>query len=269
MRRGFLTLLILLGGASAAWAQARPFPGPGTTDVKVSADDVVARIMTFDQNSDGRVAIAELSERMHPLMERGDRNGDGTLDQTEIRALADARSTPAQVIRQIAMGSGGYAFGDDAGLSSRMHIEGALEDLRLTSDKTERALPIIRSYVEQMEAAARADVLSQVEPLLTPEQLQAFSTALFTQQRRVVFRINGSDVRVYVRAETRAGDQGRRRLQDAHPPWTRTGAIGAAGAAQGRAQRRRARRLRRRARAAAGRGDVRRVHGLPPAARAG
>jgi len=71
MRRGLLALLVLLGSSPVAFAQFHVVTTPGTTRVtpRVGPDEVVARIMTFDQNSDGRVAIGELSERrtrLHP-----------------------------------------------------------------------------------------------------------------------------------------------------------------------------------------------------------
>jgi hypothetical protein len=187
MRRDLLALLVLLVSSSVAFAQGGQFFGqPGTTPAttKVSADEVLARIMTFDQNTDGRVSIGELSERMRPLVERGDKNGDQALDRSEIAALSRAPSP--QGGRGGFPGGGGYSFGDDSGLSSRQHIEGALEDLRLTSDKSERALPIVRAYADSIEGTATADLLRQMEPLLTPEQLTTFTTVLNSRRGRVV-----------------------------------------------------------------------------------
>ena len=189
MRRGLLALLALLGAASFASAQVqfltqRGLPPPPTT---VSPDDVVTRLMTFDQNNDGRIAVGELSERMRPLVARGDKNGDSALDRTEIRTMA-AAPAPAQVSaqRQRILGSGGYGFGDDIGLSSKNHIEGALEDLRLASDTKERALPIVRAYADTVEQAASAELISRMEPLLSLDQLATFTTALSRQQGRQI-----------------------------------------------------------------------------------
>jgi hypothetical protein len=190
MRRALLTLLALLGGASAAWAQVQVFPAQGNqTDVKVGVDEIVARLMTFDQNTDGRVALGELSERMRPLVARGDTNGDEALDPLEIHQLANAPVQPVRVFGS----SGGYSFGDDVGLSSRRHIEGALEDLRLTSDKTGRALPIVRSYIEHVENTARAHLLSKMETLLTLEQFVTFSRLLDGQQHQITLRTNAAE----------------------------------------------------------------------------
>lgn len=190
MRRDLLALLVLLVSSSVAFAQGGQFftqlgTTPATT--KISADDVLARIMTFDQNTDGKVSIGELSERMRPLVERGDKDGDQALDRSEIAALSRAPSTQGG---RGGFPAGGYSFGEDAGFSSRQHIEGALEDLRLTSDKTGRALPRILAYVEQVETAAKADLLSQMTPLLSPDQLWDFTQVLNTQSREVTVRAN-------------------------------------------------------------------------------
>jgi len=188
MRRGLLTLLALVGASSPAWAQNQFFSvAEAPASVKVSADEVVARIMTFDQNNDGRVGVAELSERMRPLVARGDKDGDEALDRNEVLALAVA---PVPQTIRIFGGSGGYSFGDEAGLSSRMHIEGALDDLRLTSVSKDRALPIVRSYVEHVENTARANLLSQMETLLSPEQLVVVTRALDQQPHQISLRIN-------------------------------------------------------------------------------
>ena len=190
MRRGLFALLALVGTSSFASAQGQFLP-----DTKVGPDDVVTRLMTFDHDNDGRVAITELSERMRPLVSRGDSNGDGALDRSEIRTLVVAPPAPAsrQTVRQF--GSGGYAFGDAVGLSSKAHIEGALEDLRLTADRKERALPIVTAYAETIGQTAKTDLLKQMESLLTPEQLTAFTAALNAQTTRVMMvRSNTGEV---------------------------------------------------------------------------
>ena len=192
----------------ARLAQAQFFwSGTAGTSVKVSADEVVARIMTFDQNNDGRVGVAELSERMRPLVARGDLDNDEALDRNEVRALA---VTPVTQTGRIFGGSGGYSFGDEAGLSSRLHIEGALEDLRLTSDRKDRALPIVRSYVEHIENTARANLLSQMETLLSPEQLVVVTRALDAQQHQISLRTNTGDGQRVVRLAMGLGNLTRR-----------------------------------------------------------
>jgi len=216
MRRCFLALLALLGASAIASAQAQFVPPPGLTlqvsaATKVSPDDVVTRLMTFDHNNDGRVAIGELSERMRPVVARGDTNGDGALDRNELQALAVAPLSVAPVQAGRVFGqAGGYSFGDDAGLSSRTHIEGALEDLRLASDKKERALPIVRAYVDTVEQAAKAELSNQMEPLLSAQQLAAFTNALNAgPSRQFTLRTNTGESQV-IRMNTGGADLSRR-----------------------------------------------------------
>lgn len=213
MRRGLLAVLILLGGSSFAWAQVQflaPFELATKADTKVTVtpDQVVTRLMTFDHNNDGQVAIGELSERMRPLVARGDKNGNGALDRFELQALAVAplSTVPPQSGR--GFGPGGYSFGDDAGLSSRTHIEGALEDLRLASDKKDRALPIVRAYVDTVEQAAKAALISQMERLLAPQQLATFTALLNADQgRQLTLRSNEGPRQVLINLR---GDLARR-----------------------------------------------------------
>jgi len=204
MRRGLLALLALFSASSIALAQAQLLPPPGTpgSDIKVSADEVITRLMTFDHNNDGRVAIGELSERMRPIVARGDKNGDEALDRSEIQALAVAPGTvaPAQAGRFVAR-QGGYSFGDDSSLSSRKHIEEALEDLRLAADTKDRALPVVRSYAETVEAAAKTELSSRMEPLLSPEQLAFINSMLNAEQRRqITLKSPGGDRQVFISA---------------------------------------------------------------------
>jgi hypothetical protein len=204
MRRGLLALLALFSASSIALAQAQLLPPPGTpaSDIKVSADEVITRLMTFDHNNDGRVAIGELSERMRPIVARGDKNGDEALDRSEIQALAVAPVTaaPAQAGRFVAR-QGGYSFGDDSSLSSRKHIEEALEDLRLAADTKDRALPVVRSYAETVEAAAKTELSSRMEPLLSPEQLAFINSMLNAEQRRqITLKSPGGDRQVFISA---------------------------------------------------------------------
>jgi Ca2+-binding EF-hand superfamily protein len=52
-----------------------------------SPDDMVATLMAFDKNKDGKLSKSELPERMQGLFDRGDLNHDGFLTPDEIRKL--------------------------------------------------------------------------------------------------------------------------------------------------------------------------------------
>jgi hypothetical protein len=180
MQRGLLALMALLTLSAPAWAQfqvVRPeplmlFAPPPTVPARVSADDVVDRMMTFDHNNDGKVDKGELAERLHSLVPRGDINSDGALDRFEFHALATAPSREA-VARQF-LGSSSYGFADQTSFSSRNHIDDSLDDLRLAGPTRERAAAVVKTWVDTLEAAASADLLTQMYPLLTPGQFLDF-----------------------------------------------------------------------------------------------
>ena len=65
--------------------------GPGGGQGAGNADEVVARMLQFDKNADGKLAKDELPERMVAMMERGDANKDGFLTRDELVALAQAQ----------------------------------------------------------------------------------------------------------------------------------------------------------------------------------
>jgi hypothetical protein len=190
MRRISTSLLALICFTTIASAQnpvvVTQAPGGASALVVslASAEHVVARMMSFDSDFDGKLAASELPERMHGLVARGDVSGDGTLDDAEIRKLANA---PPQDAR--AFFSGGYTFGDQVGLSSRAHVEGALEDLRLTGEAKDQALDAARWFMDELEAPASANLLKEMESLLTPEQLADFKGALDSESRGRAVRV--------------------------------------------------------------------------------
>ena len=55
---------------------------------------MVARLMAYDKNGDQQLTLEELPGRMRRMMERGDKNSDGSLDEAEIRGLTAAGGRP-------------------------------------------------------------------------------------------------------------------------------------------------------------------------------
>jgi hypothetical protein len=140
--------------------------------------------MTFDRDRDGRVVKGELPERMQNLL-AADASGDAALDSAEIRTLA-APPRPvaaAATVPGIAGfgGGGGYTFGDQVSLSTRSHVEGALDDLRLPASTHQRALAIVRPFMDRLEADASAALLKEVEGVMPPAQFNAFKSAIERQ----------------------------------------------------------------------------------------
>jgi hypothetical protein len=192
MRRGLVLLPVLLCSATSASAQAPPRPelparleqlllvngvSSTSTGPSASVDDVIARMLSFDSDNDGRVTKNELPERMHGILPRGDTDRDEALDLTEIRMLS--RQPVELTVRGFPqLHGGGYGFADEGSLSSLSHIQGALEDLRLASATRDKALPLVTAFGQALDADAAEELLTAMQPLLTEEQLADFKQAL-------------------------------------------------------------------------------------------
>ena len=65
-----------------------PIPGP-------TADELLALLMSFDKNKDGKLSKAEVPERQLGLFDRGDTDKNGLLDEAELRKVtADQAAAP-------------------------------------------------------------------------------------------------------------------------------------------------------------------------------
>ena len=163
-----------------------PPPLPPSEVIKITPADVETHLLTFDRDYDGKIARDELTERMQPLVERGDRDGDGALDSSEILLLTTAQ--PAPVAVRGFPSPGGYGFSDESGLSSRLHFEGALDDLRLNAATKEPAVARVRTFVEAHETSAVTTLLKEMEGLLTTTQLAEFKRGMESQSRIMAFK---------------------------------------------------------------------------------
>ena len=178
-----------------------------TIDPPTNPAIVIARLMTFDRDNDGRLVKSELPERMQNLLV-GDSSGDHALDRDEI--LAMARPAPPAPVAAAATvpglrggGGGGYTFGDQLSLSTRSHVEGALEDLRLTPIQQQQALAIVRPFMDRLEADAEAELVRQLEDMVGENQLRNFTAMLERQMSgstglMMVRRADGSTVKMNV-----------------------------------------------------------------------
>lgn len=182
MRSGCVALLMLMAFVTKASSQetftvlpTRQAPLPAQQEARLNAEAVVARVMSFDRNRDGRVVADELAERMEGLVARGDRDADGALDASEVRALSESPQVLPQNFRNP---SGGYGFGDTVGQSSRTHIENSIDDLRLAPEVRDQAKRIGLAFAEELENTARANLRTAVAPLLTPAQMTQFESDL-------------------------------------------------------------------------------------------
>ena len=214
MRYGCIALFLLIAsGVTASAQEVRDLPTMRTIDVstgftraatRVGPDQVVARLMTFDGNGDGKVATAELSERMQVIVSRGDTSGDGALDDSEIRALtARQLKFAASALR-----STQYGFGDTSGsLSTRTHIHNTIEDLRLAPQTSEEAWRIAALFVDQLENTARVRLRTGMTGMLTEGQLDEFDRNAFSQatggRALVVTSPDGTSTRMLATIEAR------------------------------------------------------------------
>lgn len=191
MRRSQLVLLSVLVTAGAAGrADAQAVIVSATAPTGASSNEVVARLLSFDLNHDGKVETNELAERMRGVVARGDVDGDGALDGSEVHALATTLPPRTQVFEPQFR----YAFADQTGLSSRLHLERSLEDLRLEPATKEQALTVIRTYVDALEDTASADLLTWLKVYLPRDQLLEVSEALALQRRRSKSGFNSSQL---------------------------------------------------------------------------
>jgi len=163
-------------------------------EVRVSPEEVVARLMSFDRNGDGKVAINELSERMQGLVARADRSADGALDATEIRSFSESPQSFQTAFRNLQ--GGGYGFGDTGGLSTRTHIENTIEDLRLAPQVNQEAKRIGAAFADELEGTALANLKRVVAPMLAEPQLAEFernlTSATSVRNRVITMSSNGT-----------------------------------------------------------------------------
>jgi hypothetical protein len=218
MRRVSVFLVMLLAFTVTAAPQTasaqtvRPFNPPQPAAIfgpavnpAVNPDIVIARLMTFDRDNDGRLVKSELPERMQNLLAE-DTSGDQALDRDEIRAMA--RPAPPSAVAATVPGfrsggGGGYTFGDQVSLSTRTHVEDALDDLRLMPIAHRQALAIVRPFMERLEADATAVLMNELEGQMSSAQLGRFKLMIDRQMSgnnmpaQIMTRPDGTRVNVF------------------------------------------------------------------------
>jgi hypothetical protein len=93
------------GGRGPEGGRGEPpqIPAPGPT-----ANDLLAMLMTFDMNKDGKLQKAEVPERQAGIFERGDVNVDGVLDAEELRKLTSDQAAAPVAPPRAGRGRGGF-----------------------------------------------------------------------------------------------------------------------------------------------------------------
>jgi hypothetical protein len=189
--------LLATSVAVPAWAQVVTLSGANTKqESRATPDQMVARLMSFDANHDGRLARNELPERMQGLFARVDTiKKDNVLDAAEVRSLAE-RPGPQIVIRGFEPGHYGFGNGfefDD----TRLHINGAVDDLRLAAGTREKVFGIIREFQEATQARTTSDLMAGMAKILTSAQLADFKDAIANERVRSVPALQSGNVLVF------------------------------------------------------------------------
>ena len=175
------------GATAPPVAASVPVPPPtGPLPPRGHAEAVIARVMSFDGNGDGRVAAAELPQRMQDIVRRADRNGDGALDREEIRASTSSSE-------EIGVGIGiSLRSTRDIRVTPRVPrdpgLAGLLDDLSLPPDRR----VAVFAALAQAEAdttktvAASLDTLRQeVRGLVTEAQFAALNERIQEHGRTI------------------------------------------------------------------------------------
>lgn len=168
--------LLALGTGATVSAQQLTATTFVTANAGASADAVVARLMAFDRNHDGVLTRAELPERMQNLLSRSDAGATGdAIDAAAVRRIA---STPVATPQLAGLQVGHYGFGDGFDFDTRLHIDGAIDDLRLAGDVRDRAKTIAHEVQASGADRAKTHLLARMESILTPQQFTNFRAAL-------------------------------------------------------------------------------------------
>jgi hypothetical protein len=167
-----LPIGLVTAGVGAVAAQIRPVPAVLITTVEaigrpanIDPLRMVERLMSFDADLDDRLDKDELPERMQPLMERADRDRDGFLSKDEIRQAEKTAPPSRGVVRS--------RTGADAGLS------GVMSDLKLSREKHERALGIVRAHhmARGSHNTSNSELYARMRSLLDDEEYENFVAA--------------------------------------------------------------------------------------------
>jgi len=107
-----------------------PIPGP-------TADELLATLLTFDKNNDGKLSKTEIPERQQGILDRGDTDKNGVLDAAELRKLAadQAAAPPAPPVPR-GPGRGGFGGLDLASTALDADRNGEISGEEMTNAAT-------------------------------------------------------------------------------------------------------------------------------------
>jgi cytochrome c peroxidase len=169
VKRTAVTAGMMLKVVRAGTSQAPAFPELPPAPRPKSHQSMLERFMSFDRNADHRISRAELPERMHGLVARGDKNADAALEAEEIRALfAKASSAP---VRPGLRSQPSHRESFDG-------LPGVIQDLKLPPQKHAFALALVsRPNVVRAVGPANNDLKEEMRSLLDDEEYENFMAA--------------------------------------------------------------------------------------------
>jgi len=107
-----------------------PIPGP-------TADELLATLLTFDKNNDGKLSKTEIPERQQGILDRGDTDKNGVLDAAELRKLtADQAAAPPAPPVPRGPGRGGFGGLDLASTALDADRNGEISGEEMTNAAT-------------------------------------------------------------------------------------------------------------------------------------
>jgi hypothetical protein len=185
-----LLALVVMDSSDAQPGKGPPFGKKGPR--RVTADQIVERLLSFDKNSDGKITAEELPERMQHLIALGDVNKDGALDKEEVRKLATTLEAFVEFVGPAVPGgplAPGAAGPRGKGILPKgpafrapaLEIQRTLDDLEVSGmarAKADRALRLHQEKIRRFQELSRAELILQMKDILNEEDYKAFKTAL-------------------------------------------------------------------------------------------
>ena len=156
--------IALMSGALLAASMAvaqRPDGGPGADRKSAGADDLVARMMEFDKDGDGKLTKAEVTDaRLNRLFDRADADKDGSVTKAELSALA---------AREPATSRGGPGGGPGGGGPGGPMMGGPPRPGEVLPSMLQQRLNLSAAQKAQIDDLQK-DVDARLEKILTTEQ---------------------------------------------------------------------------------------------------
>ncbi len=158
---GLISTVMLVCAAGIVAAQPPPGPGFGANPAAAPGGGLVARMMEYDQDKDGKLTKSEVTDaRLERLFARSDKNGDGIVTREELASL-EAKEESA---RRGRFGGGfGPPGGGPGGFMMMMARPGEIlspplqDRLKLSAEQKAELATIQKSVDEKLKGILSTD----------------------------------------------------------------------------------------------------------------